>query len=481
MYSASNNVTIGGVKSGASTTLNGSITAAATTLNLTSGTNFDDTIGKFANDASSEWYIKIDDEIMKYTAITTNAVSSISRGQDSTTAAVHADGATVELYMIHRVPLTEINKTHISLGNIQIDSYTISLTSTPIIDGATALVNGAISSTTALVVDGNRGTIETGMSVSGTGVDAGVTVVTVTDQNTLVLSAAESLSDNVVLRFTKSGIAEIGGNVITATENAIIDYAHTIIGELELPGTSITSSIRPTTATSAGGTQTSFSTLSATNARPFPLNENYKFDLSFMACSGINETNELSGLKSVFVPITLSTTSETISPVIDLQRTSLLAIANRLDNIDSSSDVYPTTDFFPSTEPEGDNNAAIYITKQIALENPATALKLLFASHRPATSEFKVLYKLLRTDDASDFDDLGYRFFNTDGSSDQSVPASADNDDFREYVYTAGVTDDGLGEPLEEFIAFQIKIVMQGTNSAEPPRIKEFRALALVT
>ena len=61
------------------------------------------------------------------------------------------------------------------------------------------------------------------------------------------------------------------------------------------------------------------------------------------------------------------------------------------------------------------------------------------------------------------------------------MPASADNEDFREYVFTAGVTDDGLGEPLEEFISFQIKIVMQGTNSAEPPRIKEFRTLALVT
>ena len=48
-------------------------------------------------------------------------------------------------------------------------------------------------------------------------------------------------------------------------------------------------------------------------------------------------------------------------------------------------------------------------------------------------------------------------------------------------MYTAGVTDDGLGTPLEEFIAFQIKIVMQGTNSAEPPRIKELRTLALVT
>jgi hypothetical protein len=481
MYSTSNNVTIDGVKSGASTTLNGSITAAATTLTLTSGTNFDDTTGKYSNDASSEWYIKIGDEIMKYTAISTNAVSGISRGQNSTTAAVHADGATVELYIIHRVPLTEINATHTSIANIGIDSYTISTTSSPVINGSTALVNSAISSTTALVVDGNRGTIEVGMTVTGTGISGSVTIATVTNQNTLVLSSAQSLSDNVVLTFTKGGVAEIGGSVITATENAIIDYAHTMVGALELPGTTISPSIRPTTATSAGGSQTSFSTLTAANARTIPLNDNYKFDLPHMVCSGINETNELSGLKSTFVPITLTTTSTTVSPVIDLQRLSLLAVANRLNNVDSSSDVYPSTEFFASTEPEGDNNAAIYLTKQIALENPATALKIIFAAHRPATSEIKVLYKLLRTDDASDFDDLSYRFFNIDGSPDQTVPASADNQDFREYVFTSGVTDDGLGEPLEEFIAFQIKIVMQGTNSAEPPRIKELRALALVT
>jgi len=481
MYSTSNNVTIDGVKSGASTTLNGDITATAATLTLTSGTNFDDTTGKYANSASSEWFIKIDDEIMKYTAISGNNVSVLSRGENSTTAATHADGATVELYIIHRVPLTEINKTHTSLANIGIDSYTITLTSPPVINGATALVNGAISSTTALVVDGNRGTIEVGMSVSGTGVDSGITVTTVTNQNTLVLSGAESLSDNVVLTFAKSGVAEIGGSVITATENAIIDYVQTMIGSLELPGTTIETSIRPTTSTSASGAQTSFSTLSAANARTIPLNDNYKFDLPHMVCSGINETNELSGIKSLFIPIKLTTTSSTVSPVIDLQRTSLFAISNRLDNIDTSSDVYPTTDFFPSTEPEGDNNAAIYITKQIALENPASALKVLFSAHRPATSEIKVLFKLLRTDDASDFDDLGYTNFNTDGSPDEVVPASADNEDFREYSYTGGVTDDGIGESLDEFISFQIKIIMQGTNSAEPPRISEFRAMALVT
>ena len=95
-------------------------------------------------------------------------------------------------------------------------------TSSPVTDGATALVNSAISSTTALVVDNNRGTIEVGMTVTGTGISGSVTIATVTNQNTLVLSSAQSLSDDVVLTFTKGGVAEIGGSVITATENAII-------------------------------------------------------------------------------------------------------------------------------------------------------------------------------------------------------------------------------------------------------------------
>ena len=200
-----------------------------------------------------------------------------------------------------------------------------------------------------------------------------------------------------------------------------------------------------------------------------------------MACSSINETNELSGLKSCFVDLQLNTTSSTVSPVIDMQRTTLLSVANRLNNIDSSSDVFPTTEFFASIEPDGDNNAAIYLTKQVALENPASAIKVLFNAHRPSTSDIKVMFKILRTDDSTDFDDLGYTFFNTTGVDDNNQSASADEDDFRDYIFTAGVTDDGIGDPLDEFISLQIKIIMQGTNSAAPPRIKDLRAIALVT
>ena len=33
------------------------------------------------------------------------------------------------------------------------------------------------------------------------------------------------------------------------------------------------------------------------------------------------------------------------------------------------------------------------------------------------------------------------------------------------------------GTPLDDFIQFQIKIIMQGTNAVKPPRIKDLRVI----
>ena len=70
--------------------------------------------------------------------------------------------------------------------------------------GPTAQVNGPITSSTALVVDNNNGTIVQGMIVTGDGISGTVTVVTVTDQNNLVLSSAQTLEDNKVLTFSST-------------------------------------------------------------------------------------------------------------------------------------------------------------------------------------------------------------------------------------------------------------------------------------
>ena len=418
MYATTNNVTISGVKSPATTTLNGAINSTTTTLTLTSGTNFDDTSGIYSKLANNLWYIKIDDEILTYTTISTNAISGLSRAVDGTTAAEHVSGATVELYQAHKVPFTEINKTHTSIANPEIDSYTLTLSTTPVVDGSTT---------------------------------------------------AQS---------------SIGGTVVKATENAIMDVFSTLIGIMEMPGTSLAAEALVVRATSPSGSQTSFANTRDDELVPtikFPLNDNYKFEVPYMVCSAINETNELSSLRSFETQITMKTETPRISPIIDLGRTSMIAVANRINNIDSSSDVYPTSGHVGSLAAEGDENAAIYITKQVTLDNLATGIKLLFAAHRPSTNDIKVMYKILPVDESEDFDNLGYTYFNSDGSPDATVSASASINDFHEYEYTAGVSSEGVGNPLQDFISFQIKIIMQGTNCAEPPRLKALRAIALGT
>ena len=417
MYSTSNNVTIDGVKSGASTTLNGAITTTATSITLTNGTNFDDTSGKYSRDASNVYYIKIDDEIISYTTISGTGISSATRGANSTTATSHANGATVELYQIHKVPLYDINKTHTAIANIDMDSYTLVLATTPVIDGA-----GSTST--------------------------------------------------------------FGGTVVTATENAQYDISSNNVGILVPPKTKAETAVLTTTATSTSGSETSF-TKSSTN-RIVPLDDNYYHENTKMVASAINETNEMSGTKSFSMPITMTSELDALSPVIDLQRVSMVAVANKVNKIDSSSDIYPTTIYKQMTAPEGDNHSAIYLTKKINLENAATSLRVLVDINRDADAEVKVLYKILRVDDAFDFDEMDFKFFNDDGTvsgaggPDETTSPSIGNQ-YKETEYTAGVTDDGIGTPLEEFISFQIKIVMRTTNQARPPKLKNLRALALAT
>jgi len=418
MYAATNNVTIADVKSGASTTLNGAITAAATSITLTSGTNFDDTSGKYSRDASSVYYIKIDDEIISYETISGTDITSATRAANSTTAATHANGATVELYQLHKVPLYDINKTHTAIGNIGIDSYTITLATTPVVDGA-----GSISS--------------------------------------------------------------FGGSVVTATENNQYDVSTTIMGLLTPARTSLAAGFLGTTSTSPSGSETSFT--KSTTSTSIPLDDNYYWDTSYMVASSINETNEMSGTKSLNIPITLSSEVDALSPVIDVQRLSMIAVANKVNVINSSSDVYPTSIYSAMTEPEGDNHAAIYLTKKINLENAATSLRVILDANREDVASIKLLYKILRVDDAFDFDEIGYNFFNDDGTvagsggPDVTVNPSLSLNQFNEYEYTAGITDDGIGTSLGEFISFQIKIVLRTTNSARPPRIRQLRVLALAT
>ena len=287
-------------------------------------------------------------------------------------------------------------------------------------------------------------------------------------------------TDSFLITTTTAATSTIsgGGKGVQCTRNIPMDLMQPIIQIMELPNTSATGALQSTTGSSPSGSQTPFSLTTAASAVSVPLNEDYYYDAPQIICSQINETNELAGNKSFRLTASLTSSDALVSPVIDTKRMGVISIGNRVNNIDASTDVGALTPYHASTASSGDNNNAIYITKKIALTQAATALQVLFDGVKMSEADIKVMYKTLRVDSAESFHDLDWQFFNTDGSPDSTVPISKTRSDFKEYRYFAGKNALGVGTELTEFIGFAIKIVQQGTNTALPSMVKDFRVIA---
>ena len=162
-----------------------------------------------------------------------------------------------------------------------------------------------------------------------------------------------------------------------------------------------------------------------------------------------------------------------VSPVINLQRASLVGFETVIDTQDSGD---LTTSNIPlariaETDATGGTSAAKHITTPVVLEEPAKGLKILFAGNRPSESKFKVYFKTASGDEA--LDDISYTVI----SEFTNNPSDEDKTIFRQYEYLPG----GIGGRLSDFTKFQVKIEMIGTNIAKAPSLKDLRILALVT
>ena len=115
------------------------------------------------------------------------------------------------------------------------------------------------------------------------------------------------------------------------------------------------------------------------------------------------------------------------------------------------------------------------MNKTVNLENPSTALDIRVAASVRSESSIKAFFRLSGGEETRRIEDIPFTAFNLDGSSDVAVaPSEGDfalDNDFNEHKFSAG--------SLPEFTSFQIKIVFNGTVSALPARLKDFRTIAL--
>ncbi len=271
-----------------------------------------------------------------------------------------------------------------------------------------------------------------------------------------------------------------GGNSVFISNNLYYDILHTMIPSLTFKDCDLFCSVRrtgingpqkPSQDNTDGQALDTAYVMRAKNDF-ITLNDNNFFERPSIIASSINEQDKVTGgptSKSFECRLQLITKNRNISPIIDVGTIGALGIMNRINDIDSSADVQTGRSFIPMTEPDGDSNEFVYITRKVNLKNPATSLKVIADNFRPPDTDLRYLFKIVRNDETTPIDDIGFEFFNTDGSPD--VVIENDGRNFKEYEYTA----DGL----PEFIGFQVKIVGQAHNTSSVPLVSALRCMAL--
>ena len=274
-------------------------------------------------------------------------------------------------------------------------------------------------------------------------------------------------SYDITLGSNATASGDVGGAVVAATQNRMMDVSQIAVQTMEVPGTSIGYTMRPTSGKALHGTQSEFALTTAANAISVNANDNIYFTAPQMVASTINETNEMSSAKSLMINCTFTTTNTKLSPAIDTQRMSVYAIQNRLNQPTSGN----TPDFVDDTKNTGTSSSAVYCTRSVTLENPATALDVRLTSNVRTTSSVEVYFRATSAAESRDIENVAWTPFNLAGEEDTAVAPAEDNLTFREYKYSKS--------DIESFSAFQIKIVLKGTNSSYPPVIKDMRGIAL--
>ncbi len=262
-----------------------------------------------------------------------------------------------------------------------------------------------------------------------------------------------------------------GGSNILATQNLAYSIMYPNIASIKPVGTSMFASFKGTSGKSMAGTETPY-TVDA-DYSPILLNKNnVSLDHNYVVAADSIADAEISiGAKTAMFKFDMSTTNEFVSPMIDLQRTSITVVDNIIDNQDSAATLgfnVPLR-YVSENEPTSGSSAAKHITSSVQLGTEAVGLKVLITAHRPKEADFDVYF---RTGvDGDILNTVRYQL----ASKEANLPSDQNTNIYREYEYLIG----GRGGTLPAFTQFQLKIVFRSTNSARVPIIKDLRAIAL--
>ena len=337
-------------------------------------------------------YIKIDDEIISYTGVSSTGLTGCVRGELQTTPATHNKYAVVHCYQNNGISLNQLNTTHSISNVINMDEYEITVTS-----------------------KANSTKKTGGNNVLGS-------------KNIAYQSIEPKIKSFVPIETTASfKIDSLTGKSIGNVSQVPYNIKLNEVIENNVENT---------------------------------LNEP-KLVASGATISGNSSLSSLSG--TLNTNIELSTTNDRLSPLIDLEGSSIITISNRITKEISGTPA--VLDISSELLPKGGKHSA-YITKKVVLENTSTSVKVLFDGIRNSSNEFKVFVKTKGDSDPGDFDEMNYVEVPA-----VNYPSSETKTQYRAFDFEI--------KDMNDFQEFSVKIAMIGDDQSDIPKIRNVRCLAL--
>ena len=233
-----------------------------------------------------------------------------------------------------------------------------------------------------------------------------------------------------------------GGSAIYATENRQLDVVRAVISEVAVPGTSIRYFMTPYSETEVARSE----------GEILP-NKNIQFASPNSIASTANSSTKTFQIRCVF-----TTEKDTLSPILDLNRTSLVTVQNIIDNVSSGNELSAT----------GGNQLARYITKPVTLAEEADTVDVFLNVNRPRAANVDLYWRVLEGGSSADITTVNWTLANP--TSPTAIPVNDNPSIFREIQYTF--------DPAGSFGTMQFKIVLRSSNSSTVPLVKDFRAIA---
>ena len=268
----------------------------------------------------------------------------------------------------------------------------------------------------------------------------GYTAAELNITHTIVTTTVDSYTIQVLAAAHAAAItAGIGGGTAAqATQHLAWNTVHPIIQSMVLPKTVQTWSIKDSLMSTGSISSTSTAVV---------INEDYTPLYPKVIKSGATETLQFDG--------TFSSTDDYLSPVIDMERCSVITIGNRIDNNAAA---------VVETDPSKGSTLAKYLTKTVELQDTSDGIKVYLDINRPNNTWVDLYYKTGNT--AGTFDTESWI-----AATATNGVAFSDGSTFDETTYTI--------TPASTFTIFALKIVMRSTGTSNVPSCQSLRAIAL--